>query len=77
MWCYQQKEFAPSLESLTPPTSTSSMVMVINLSRMRATFCLLFSSECLQNLQKFHNHSDKNLDIFTQFQDKLLVLLFQ
>lgn len=60
MWCYQQKEFAPSLESLTPPTSTSSMVMVINLSRMRATFCLLFSSECLQNLQKFHNHSDKN-----------------
>lgn len=25
--------------------------MVISLSRIRATFCLLFSSECLQNLQ--------------------------
>ena len=30
--------------------SSSSIVMVISLSRISATFCLLFSSVCLQNL---------------------------
>ena len=36
--------------------STSSIVNVISLSKMSATFCLLASSECLQKRTKFGSH---------------------